>query len=286
MKNYKIFLAAILAACLAISCKKTVEPSANSTVALSSEQTLIDNKAETLPPIQTPVSVNVNSNIGGFLEGLPAGYLTHPHKKYPLIIFIHGIGELGNGTTDLYKVAANSIPRLIKYGTFPANFVVDKHNYSFIVVSPQFKAWPSPADVNTMLNYAIAHYHIDTTKMYLAGLSMGGGVVEETGASTYGNRFAALVPMAGASYPTTQKAQVIVNNKLAMWAFHNNDDGTVPPSYSINYVSYINALSPLYPAKLTLWPTGGHDCWSKASNPDYRENGKDIYEFMLSYSKP
>src|ERR1700730_3721164 len=58
---------------------------------------------ETLPPVQTAVSTTVNANCLGFYKALPARY-DSTSKKYPLMVFIHGIGELGNGTTDLPKV--------------------------------------------------------------------------------------------------------------------------------------------------------------------------------------
>ena len=240
---------------------------------------------ETGSTIQTPVTYSVDANIGGYLEALPAHYINHPRLRYPLIIFLHGQGELGNGSqTSLPIVANNAIPHLIAAKTFPSNFTFGGKNYQFIVLSPQFKAWPQPADINDMLNYAIKKYRIDTTRIYICGLSMGGGGTWDY-AWNYGKRITGIVPISGASWPTTQKGQYIANDSMAVWAFHNNDDGTVPSWYSTDYVKYINTYNPYIPAKLTLWPTGGHDAWTKATDPNYRENGKNIYEWMLSYQK-
>jgi len=36
---------------------------------------------------------------------------------------------------------------------------------------------------------------------------------------------------------------------------------------------------------MTLWPTGGHDAWTQASDPEYREEGMNIYEWMLQYKR-
>ena len=36
----------------------------------------------------------INSNIGGYYEYLPVGY--DGAKKYPIIIFLHGYGEMEN----------------------------------------------------------------------------------------------------------------------------------------------------------------------------------------------
>lgn len=240
---------------------------------------------ETGLPVQKPITYAVDANIGGYLEALPAHYANHPKLRYPVIIFLHGQGELGNGSqSSLPIVADNSIPKLIAAQTFPANFTVNGKTYQFIVLSPQFKAWPQPSDINDMISYAAKKYRIDTTRLYLAGLSMGGGGVWDY-AWNFGKRVTAIVPMAGASYPTTYKGQQIALDSIAVWAFQNNDDPTVPPFYSIDYVQYINSYNPFTPAKLTLWPNGGHDCWTKASDPAYTENGTNIYQWMLSYQK-
>ena len=52
----------------------------------------------------------------GFLEYKPTNYSTDLSTKYPLIIFLHGIGERGDGTTQIQNVAANGIPKYIKNG--------------------------------------------------------------------------------------------------------------------------------------------------------------------------
>src|SRR5688500_2330931 len=72
-------------------------------------------KAQSL--IQTPVHTAVNSNIGGYYEALPPDYHSNPTKKYPLLIFVHGIGETGDGSPlKLPKVLRNGPPKLIDNG--------------------------------------------------------------------------------------------------------------------------------------------------------------------------
>ncbi len=266
-----LFLSAIL-----FSCKKDIAD--QQAVTNSSVE---DFYTETSLPVQTPVSYDINPNIGGYLEALPASYAKHKGKKYPLIIFLHGQGELGNGTTDLYKVADNAIPKLIQNHQFPANFVVNNKPSQFIVISPQFKAWPLSADIDAVLNYAIAKYHIDTMKVYVCGLSMGGGGTWDY-TIDYGKRLAAIVPISGASWPTTDKALKIAQSGVCVWAFHNQDDPTVPSWYSVDYVSYINSSTPRLPARLTIFPVSGHDAWTTATDPNYKEKGKNIYQWMLS----
>lgn len=242
-----------------------------------------NNIVETQPAVQKGITVDVNGNIGGYMEALPALY-DSTTKTYPLIVFIHGIGELGNGSSNLAAAANNGVPALIKNKKFPASFTVNGKSYSFIVISPQFKAWPSPADVNTMVNYAISKYRIDTTRIYVSGLSMGGGVTWDFGAA-YASRLAAIVPICGASSESDTKAKQIVNAHLPVWAFHNEDDPTVSVNNSKGWINKLNSLSANPAPKLTLWEKGGHDAWTKATNPDTKENNMNMYEWMLQYTR-
>lgn len=242
-----------------------------------------NNVVETKPPVQKGVTVFVNNNIAGYQEAKPALY-DSSSKRYPLLVFIHGIGELGNGASDLPNAANVGVPGLIKSKKFPANFVSGGKNYSFLVISPQFKAWPSPQDVGAMVNYAVSKYRVDTTRIYVSGLSMGGGATWDY-AAVYASRIAAIVPICGASGPSDDKAKIIAKLGLAVWAFHNEDDYTVSVDNSKGWVSKINGFGPSIPAKLTLWPTGGHDAWTKATNPTYKENGMNMYEWMLQYTR-
>ncbi|MEO5639325.1 MAG: hypothetical protein ABIR15_19485, partial [Chitinophagaceae bacterium] len=57
--------------------------------------------AKTIPNSTSP------DGVIGFLEFKPKDYGT---QKHPLIIFLHGIGERGNGTSQINGVAANAIP--------------------------------------------------------------------------------------------------------------------------------------------------------------------------------
>src|SRR5688572_7989628 len=71
----------------------------------------------------------------GYYVYKPGGY-DDTNKSYPLLIFLHGKGERGNGTTELTEVLAGGPPMLIKNNQWK-----DKPPYPMIVASPQF---PSP----------------------------------------------------------------------------------------------------------------------------------------------
>jgi predicted peptidase len=239
--------------------------------------------AETRSAVQKPVTVSVSGGIGGYQEALPARY-DSTTKKYPLLIFIHGTGEMGDGNANLGLVANIGTAGLIKAQKFPASFTVNGVNHSFIVLSPQFKRWPAPEDINALIDHAVAKYRIDQSRIYVSGLSMGGGATWDY-AAAFSNRVAAIAPICGATEPTAAKGQKIADGKVAVWAFHNMDDRTVTVHNTIGFIEKINAAHPSIPARSTLWANGGHDSWSRATDPNYRENGLNMYEWLLQYSK-
>ena len=78
-----------------------------------------------------PVCQRFASTIGGFYESLPVDYASQPDKKYPLIIFMHGSGETGDGSAaQLPKVLRNGLPKVISQGKFPTKFTVDGKEFS------------------------------------------------------------------------------------------------------------------------------------------------------------
>lgn len=268
--NNRVLIACVLSLFL-FACKKNLSTDLKS---------VTDNVVETAPPVHTPVATFVNDNCAGYYKALPARY-DSSLKKYPLILFIHGIGELG---TDLSKMVRAGLPRLINRKKFPADFEVNGQHFSFIVVSPQFKKWPSNDDVKNVLDYAVRKFRVDESRIYVTGLSMGGGVTWEFD-SEYGANIAAIAPICGGSWPDPKRAEKLASFNMPVWAFHNNDDRTVPVSYTIDYVNKINSHHPAVEAKYTTWPTGGHDSWTKAYDPATKADGKNMYEWMLQYKR-
>ena len=228
-------------------------------------------------------------NIKGFYEYLPAGYTPGSGKKYPLIIFFHGVGELASNGAPLSAVLNNGVPKVIAQGKFPVSFTVNNQTYSFIVISPQFNTWPGSADAIKFKNYLLSKYDVDINRIYVTGLSMGGG--ETWGAlsenKTEAKAFAASAVVCGYYPPTTTLAANIASNNTPIWAFHNKADPNVPTDYSINWVKYIDATIPAPNplAKITIFDATGHDAWTKAYDPAYKENNMNMYEWMLQYSK-
>jgi predicted esterase len=238
---------------------------------------------------QTAKHVSMTPNSGGYYEYLPQGYNPGSSETYPVIIFIHGLGELGDGSPwQLPKMLWAGLPAAINGGQFPSSVTVNGQTHKFIAISPQFISWPGSGDVENVINYVLANYRVNSQRVYLTGLSMGGGVTWEYAAagSAQANRLAAIVPICGASWPDFSRARNITNANLPVWAIHNNDDNICPVFYTNDYVSFINqAPAPAVPAKKTINQWGGHDAWTNTYNGNTQDNGMNIYQWMLQYQR-
>ena len=118
---------------------------------------------------------------------------------------------------------------------------------------------------------------------------MGGGVVwSYVGSSAkYANKIAAIVPISGAAGADVGEANTIAATDMGVWALHNNNDPIVPSYYTVNWVNYINKAPkpPSPPAKKTIFNGSDHDAWTPVYNMSYTENGLNIYQWMLQFTK-
>jgi len=181
-----------------------------------------------------------------YLLFLPQGY-GEPGKKWPLMMFLHGAGERGS---DLELVKKHGPPKIVQSGK----------NFPFIVVSPQCPEndwWTEKTEVLiNLLDEIEEKYAVDTTRVYLTGLSMG-GYGTWTLASKYPRRFAAIVPICGGG-----KRYLAWRLKdVPVWAFHGAKDKVVPVSESRQMVEAIKARGG--EARLTVYPEAGHDSWTQ-----------------------
>jgi hypothetical protein len=239
---------------------------------------------------ETPRSISTSANSGGFYEFLPPGYNPAGSASYPLMIFLHGSGEVGNGSSDLWKVLDNGPPKLINAGTFPISFTVNGHTFTFIVIAPQFVHQSSISDVAAVVNYAIAHYKVDLTRVYMTGLSMGGGEVWSYVSDNFANadKMAAILVIAGSNTLGAGNASVIASANLPVFATHNLNDPTVPSSNTIQNINWINtSIPPPNPLAIdTIFNVTGHDAWTTTYDPAIAlHNNLNVYQWMLQYSR-
>jgi poly(3-hydroxybutyrate) depolymerase len=242
----------------------------------------------------------------GFLQFTPSDYGTQQH---PLIIFLHGIGERGNGTSQIQSITANAIPKFCAAGA-SMRFTVNGQTSSFVVLSPQlsvqYGAWPT-FYVHEMIKYAKANLQIDTNRIYVCGLSLGGGgiwdVITEApgGDYSFDGTIAAAAPVCGTQEENDASfCNTIGGNHLPVWAFHSMDDGTVNVAATehaqiLSSICGITSPAPIF----TYYQSGGHvGAWLNAYDTGHLTvptvaNGNvvsftqspNLYEWFLSHSR-
>jgi predicted peptidase len=198
-----------------------------------------------------------------YLLWLPSEYSTNKSKTFPLLIFLHGSGERGDNL-DLVKMHG------------PPSFVESNPDFPFITVSPQCvesSRWMwKVEDLQLMLEQILLKYRINTDRIYLTGLSMG-GFGTWAWACSQPDQFAAIAPVCGGGL--SHYAYELKNTPV--WAFHGDADEVVPVQNSIEMVEAVNRAGGS--ARITIYPGIGHDSWTKA----YKED--ELYKWLLSQTK-
>lgn len=195
-----------------------------------------------------------------YLLYLPDGY-DQKQQKWPMILFLHGIGERGD---DLEKVKKHGPPKLIEQGK----------KFPFIVVSPQCPEgqWWSPEVLINLLDEIVDRYAVDTDRIYLTGLSMGGFGTWDL-ACLYSERFAAIAPICGGGRGFMADRL----KSVPVWAFHGAKDNLVPLRESEEMVQAVNAFGGN--AKLTVYPDAYHDSWTETYN------NQELYDWFLRHRR-
>jgi hypothetical protein len=234
-----------------------------------------------------PVSIVYDSK--AYWEYLPVGYNPKDSLKYPLMVYIHGAGDYGYGTpTDMKLVLRSGPLRVMSLGQFPDSFTVSGKSFRFIVIAPQFYWQPSVNDIDSVIDFCIATYKVDLSRIYLTGLSMGGGMTWEYAGNkaAFANRLAAILPICGYALPDSLRGRIIAASNLPVWTTHNNLDPVAPVQWSIQQVAWVNdAPAPNPLAMLTILDSASHDAWTRTYNPTFTVNNMNVYQWMLSHSR-
>jgi len=182
-------------------------------------------------------------------------------RKYPLVIFLHGSGERGNDNEAQ-----------LKWGAY--NFATDENmlKHPAIVIAPQcpekvswsnfnrdnMKLQPTPTRPMELLfeliQQAIKNLPVDTNRIYITGLSMGGyGTYDAIERQPH--LFAAAVPVCGAG-DTTCAASIA---HIPIWIYHGAEDPAVDPKYSLQMFGALTRVG-AHPG-FTQYPAVGHFSW-------------------------
>ncbi len=184
------------------------------------------------------------------------GYIVYTPKKVtknlPLLVCLHGAGERGNGTSDLNKVNVHGVSRYCSDGTFELDAIV------LCPQCPTGTVWNKmTVELKALIDRVAAKYSVDTKKISLTGLSMGGFGTWEM-ALTYPDYFSCFAPVCGGGMAWRCDA---LKGK-SIWAFHGNDDPTVAFSNSVEMVDKARAFGA--DVKFTIFDKVGHNSWESA----------------------
>lgn len=148
-------------------------------------------------------------------------------EKKPLVIFLHGKSLCG---TDLNKVK--------KYGTIDA--IEKGRDIDAYVIAPQNPggSW-NPEKIMNIVDWVEDNYDIDTNRVYVLGMSLGGyGTLSV--AHEYPDKIAAAIAMCGGHNKNDSSAL----NEVPLWIIHGTADNSVPVSKSDMVVESMQQKDP------------------------------------------
>lgn len=209
-------------------------------------------------------------------------------KKYPVVLFMHGLGSVGTAGEHITNKTAQILPNLTSS---------EKYKNDVIIIAPQHPKGQKWVEVdykpgtynfdNTPISKWLAAAKellddqtktlpIDTNRIYGYGNSMGAFATIYM-AMTYPDLYAAIVPVAGGCDPT--KASLIKD--VPIWLFHGDADTTVNIKGSQTLYNNLQSLG-AKEAKITVFKGVGHaaqGCFVAAANTS------GLLDWMFSHSK-
>ncbi len=176
-------------------------------------------------------------------------------QEYPLVLFMHGAGEVG--TDNLMQLSVN--PQVLAFVSYGRQAISPA-----LLAAPQCpsdRVWYDPimrGRVSDLLDDLTKEFSIDTNRIYITGLSLG-GMGTWSLLDTTPTRFAAAIPVCGAD---TNEAICYQYAQVPIWNFHAANDSTVPVSYSRSMVNALRRAGS--PVLYTEYASGGHGIWAQA----------------------
>lgn len=222
----------------------------------------------------------------------PFGYYAYSpensgSKTFPLLVMLHGDGERGNGTNQLNRLLTHGPVKMVNDGTWSPP-------QPMIIGSPQSETngYNIP-NVRSYIEYMMANYPVDPNRVYITGISMGGGdALNYIG--TYKNDpiVKAIVPMSCYNWDNLPVLADMVAANVPIWTFTNNGDPTTEFSSVQSMVNSANAIR-TGAMTLTVFNASDHtSAWAKVytgsgigqAESAYAPFNQSIYTWMLQYT--
>lgn len=205
-------------------------------------------------------------------------------KKFPLLVFLHGSAERGNDNISQLRNCAyrfteddirNNYPAYVLFPQCPHG--TQWMNARRYITSSVIDLLQTPTlTTQILLNLIddlVISYPIDSNRLYLAGISMGGFGVWDI-ISRLPDKFAAAIPICGGG--DTKYAEKIKH--IPLWVAHGGSDDVVPTKLSQTMVNKIREIGgkPVY----TEFQGIGHNSWDTLF---YHTQG--FFEWLFSKTK-
>lgn len=263
---------------------------------------------EVMKMVKVP-SINIPGTdaIHGYLYHLPDSYNDNPTKTFPLVLYIHGVGEVGSGSsTDLCNTLFQwgwwpSVE--VEEGLFP-HTVLDQTGkpFQFILVCPQLVYFgDAVSTINSILDYVIPKYRIDINRIYLTGISAGANLIQAYAGSSAdnANRIAALAPVSPCDQLNSSQLKIMANANLPFWSLECSEDRTCDGGMTAqNNAHLLNNQSPppnvpAYSTEFPVpnWPCNpfAHNAWGVSYDTTFIQNvnGRNVnlYSWMVQFSR-
>lgn len=182
--------------------------------------------------------------------------------EIPVVLFLHGASLCGN---DLNRVR--------KYGCLDA--ISMGRDINAIIIAPQNPggAWNSEKVLN-ILNWVTKQYAVDTNRIYLIGMSLGGfGTIEFL--ANHGEKIAASMELCGG----TIRKDLCKLNQVPLWIIHGTADKAVPVSRATEIQEAMRKCGSTDLLRLDKWAGVNHGALARLFYL------KATYDWLFSHSK-
>lgn len=204
---------------------------------------------------------NVVKNSYNFWVSVPDTY-EEQKGEIPVVLFLHGASLRG---TDLNRVR--------KYG--PLDAISMGRDINAIIIAPQNPggAWNS-VKVLDILNWVCSQYAVDTNRIYLIGMSLGGfGTIEFL--ANHAEKIAASMELCGG----TIRKDLCKLNTVPLWIIHGTADRAVPVSRATEIYESMKKCGPTDLLRLDKWAGVNHGDLARLFYL------KETYDWLFAHSK-